>query len=905
MKINIKKVLFVLVLFLVCGFTTTNVHAETLVKEKSGYYYHRYNSYGDNSSWYWQLYTMSGQVAYCIEPNVPEGTTYPQGDWDSTGLSDSIKERILLTAYYGYTYPGHQTLKYRAATQGMLWATIIGHDTTVNFTTERWSEGSVLDVSSEMTEIERLIAGHYAKPSFNGGTYTAQVGETITLTDTNNVLSNYSVSVTGANYSVSGNKLIITPTVNGNINISLTKNMPYDTGYKLFTGDGIQNMIVPGTVDPVVASFKINAYLGTVEMNKADSITEHAQGQATLKGAVYGVYRTDGTEVARITTDENGYAKSGNVLSYGTYYLKEISPSEGYYLDSTKYAFDSKGNANVTMNVTEDVVENKISILKQYEYVDGNTTFLNAEQGIKFEIYYPDGTLLKTVTTDKNGYASFDLVYGTWRFHQVNTTAGYEKIYDFYITVDYDSPKEHYYNILNNKLSAYIQINKIDAETGKTIALADTSFKILNTDTNQYISQYVGGKVYDTFKTDENGKSMTLLKLEAGNYKIVEITSPKGYLINTDGVEFSLGNNTHYVYTTYGAIVEIKFKDSPIKGQIEVNKQGESVVITDNTIEYKLIPLDKVKFEIYASEDILSSDGNVLYYEKDELVDTLTTDENGYAISIKLPLGKYYIVEIETQKNYVLEEGRYDFELTEKDNKTPIVYETHSKINYLKKGKLEFTKTDLSESKALPNTTIEIYTENDELIFTGKTDKDGKIVIDELPIGKYYILEKEAPIGYKLNEEKMYFEILENGEIIKATMKDEDITGTLEFTKLDFSTDNPLPNTLIEIYNAETEELVFSGRTDENGMITIEKLKYGKYYILEKEAPEGYEINTERMYFEIKEDGEIVKSVMKDHQIIKVPNTEATDYKELIISGITLMVLGTGVIIYGKKKNKK
>ena len=905
MRINIKKVLFVFALLLACGWTTTNVHAATLVKEKSGYYYHRFNNSGDNASWYWQLYSMDGEVAYCIEPNVPEGTTYPQGDWASTGLSDSIKERILLTAYYGYTYPGHQTLKYRAATQGMMWSAIIGEGTTVNFTTERWSAGDVFDVSSERAEIERLIANHYVKPSFNGGTYTAQVGETITLTDTNGVLGNYNISVVGANYSVNGNKLTITPTVNGNINITLTKNMPYDDNYKLFTGDGIQNMIVPGTVDPVVASFKINAYLGSVDMNKADSITEHAQGQATLKGAVYGVYKTDGTLVTTITTDENGYAKSEKVLSYGTYYLKEITPSEGYYLDETKYSFDSKGSTNVTMNVTEDVVENKISILKQYEYVDGNTTFLNAEQGIKFEIYYPDGTLLKTVTTDRNGYASFDLVYGTWKFHQVNTTAGYEKIHDFYIIVDYDTEEEQYYNILNNKLSAYIQINKIDAETGKTIALANTSFKILNTDTNQYVSQYVGGKVLDTFTTDETGKSMTFLKLEAGNYKIVEITSPKGYLLNTDGVEFTLGNDTHYVYTTYGAIVEVKFKDSPIKGQIEINKKGESVVIEDNTIEYELIPLENVKFEIHASEDILSSDGNVLYYEKDQLVDTIITDENGYAISIALPLGKYYIIEVETQENYVLEEGRYDFELIEKDNKTPIVYETHSKINYLKKGKLEFTKTDLSESKPLPNTTIEIYTETDELIFIGKTDKEGKIIIDELPVGKYYILEKEAPEGYKLNEEKMYFEIKEDGEIVKSTMKDEDITGTLEFTKLDFSNDNPLPNTLIEIYNADTEELVFSGRTDDNGTITIEKLKYGKYYILEKEAPEGYELNPERMYFEIKEDGEIVKSIMKDKQIVKVPNTEANDYKELLFSGITLLVCGAGVIIYGIKNKKK
>ena len=138
----------------------------------------------------------------------------------------------------------------------------------------------------------------------------------------------------------------------------------------------------------------------------------------------------------------------------------------------------------------------------------------------------------------------------------------------------------------------------------------------------------------------------------------------------------------------------------------------------------------------------------------------------------------------------------------------------------------------------------------------------------------------------------MPFEVKENGEVIKATMKDEDITGKLEFTKVDFSTDEPLPNTLIEIYNAETDELVFSGRTDDKGMIVIDKIKYGKYYILEKEAPEGYQLNTEKMYFEITEDGQII-------------NTDKTDTKELIVGGVILILIGAGAIVYGSKKRKK
>lgn len=144
------------------------------------------------------------KVAYCIEPNTPEGIQYNQGTWEQTGLPKDIKERILLTRYYGYTYLRHQTLQYRAATQGLIWDTIVGGGAHITFWTERWANGSQFNVDAEQNEINNLIAHHYDRPSFNGGVFTVQVGETITLTDTNGVLGNCNVSVSGADYNVNG-----------------------------------------------------------------------------------------------------------------------------------------------------------------------------------------------------------------------------------------------------------------------------------------------------------------------------------------------------------------------------------------------------------------------------------------------------------------------------------------------------------------------------------------------------------------------------------------------------------------------------------------------------------------------------------------------------------------------------
>ncbi len=1002
MKKITKCMLFTVALLL--GFTikANAVSAATLHMENTQYFYDRSHSDGsDEHSWYWKHYTMDGDIAYCIEPNVPEGTIYNEGTYDATGLPDSIKEKLLLIGYYGYTYPGHQTEQYRAATQGLLWDTIIGHGANTIFTSARWGEGNLFDVSAQKAEILRLVSHHLDVPSFNAGVYKVQVGETLTLTDTNNVLSQFDISISGAEYSINGNTITIVPTQSGTLNISFTKRMPYTKPYKLFVGDGIQNMLVPGMVDPVIAKVRINSYSSPVELVKKDKETNTtvAQGQATLKGAKYGVYeQATGKLVATIITDENGYAISEPVLGYKEYYIQEIEPSEGYLLDSTKYNFDMRGKEKEKIEVVEKVVKNYVSILKQYDFVDGNTTFLNAEEGIKFEIYYPNGTLFDTITTDKNGYATLNIPYGIWKFHQVNTTTGYEKIYDFFITVDYDTESEQYYNILNNALSSYLQVFKIDSVTGKSIALADTTFKIFDKDKNQYVTQFVGGKVYNEFKTDETGKFTTYLKLESGNYTLYEVSSPKGYLLAEDGVDFTIGNNTHFSYTTYGPVITMYFNNTPIRGKIEIHKSGELFAAGDETFNYNgRTSLKDIIYTIYADEDIKTSDGQYIYYEKDEFVGTMTTDANGYAVSEALPLGKYRVQEVQTNADYRLDETIYYIELTEIDNKTEVVYSSYDMLNILKKGNVDFTKTDFVDNEPIANVLLELYTEKNELIFRGRSDSTGKITIKNLRLGRYYFLEKEAANGYLLNEDKLWFEIKEDGEVVKANMKDERVEGIInihkdgekfsivescedttscfvyeternlkgihfglyadediilnnitrytkgdlvaegytnedgnltfnglylgnyvikeldtidnyvldkneykvsleyvddktptieksfvlknylikadyEFTKTDLVDDTPLPNTLIEIYldnsdNDNDDTLIYRGYTDENGKIVIKKMPSAKYYLLEVEAPEGYVLNEDPMYFEIKEDGEVVKANMKDEKI--------------------------------------
>ena len=991
------KVLLLVISTIVSIIGIGRISAAELTTSFSGYYWDR-KSDDYHGSGSFRYYYLDGIDSYCLDPSTHEGGPLTLGDWNSTGISDSIKEKVLLIAYYGYNYQGHQTLEYRAATQAMIWETVKGGNTKVTFFTQRFGEGNELDISKEKGEIERLISNHKVKPSFDSKEFSALVGEQLVLNDSNDVLSNYNISINEATFYKKDNKLYITPYVAGKLQVKLKKKEAYTSSYKIFVSDVYQDQIIPGIIDNIEGNFIINSEYGKVNIQKKDSEKGIKQGEATLGGATYGIYRRDNDILmGTITTDANGYAESESILSYGNYYLKELKSSMGYKLDNNKYYFDINSNSknvhvdvfedvikgrikitkqdsetntckplgegilsgakyqivdinnnvvdtitinddctstskelpygkykvkeieaskgykidtniydvsidsdDLEINVTskEDIIKNRISILKQYDYVEGNSMFVNAEVNIIFEIYDSNNFKYDTIITDKNGYALVDLPYGTWRFHQKNVVNGYQKIHDFYVNVDDNSPLKHYYNILNNKIAAYLKLVKKDSTTGNVIKLSGTKFKILNMDTNEYVSQYVGGKLLDTFETDKNGIMTTYLKLEAGNYKVIEIEAPKGYLLNDEGVMFSINDNTEFEYTSYGTFVTVEYMNDPVMGQLEIKKYGDIFKIKDDNYSFDKIPLSSVKFNIYASEDIISPDGTTIYYKKGTRVDRLTTNEDGYVISKKLPLGEYYLVETKTNSNYILNKEKYYFELKETDATTPIVLEYYEAINYLRNGNLEIIKKDADNGKVVPNTKIEIYTENDELIYTGMTNEDGKIILNKLPIGKYYIIETVASEGYRINNEKIYFEIKRNNQNVKVTLKNEKIKSKVIIHKVDES-NNSLNGVHINIYD-ENDKIIYKGVTDKDGNIEVE-LSYGKYYYKEISTIDGYIINDEKVYFNITNDNETLEfNLVNIKKEIEVPNTGAN--KQNLLLPNLLIILGILLNIYGKKK---
>ncbi len=714
----------------------------------------------------------TGKIVYCLEPmvDIVEGELYNITNEDYlavTNLTEAQYDRIKLLSYYGYGYGNHSELDWVSVTQVLIWRTA-RPDLDIYFSWNSNAQNRDDSIfADKIAELNSLVANHYKRPSFNTNTIETTIGKTETIVDTNNILNSYRIkSQTNVNATISGNSLNITSTDVGDGVVTLEKvSNRFGVEPLIFYATDSQNVYMPGDPKPVAAKLNIRVNGGTVTFNKLDDDTKEniPQGEAKLEGAVYGIYNENDEKVGSVTTGVDGTAKSDYLPSLGRFYLKEEIPSEGYELDTRKYYFDiTSDNLNPIINVFEKVIKVKYNLTKVI--AQDKTGDMEPEPGVKFAFIDKNGKTVQEVTTDKEGKLSVELPYGTYIVKQLTTIPGHKKVDDYTLEV---KKSETINKVLANaEITAKLRVVKIDSETKKVIKRAGIKFKILNTDTNEYVCQtitYPNKGTLCEFETDKNGEFITPSTIKAGTYKLEEVEQKiDGYLWNNESREFTIDENSVLISDSeYGIIFDTNFENKPVKGEIKIEKVGNNVEVQEEGLVVFQEPLEGIKFCVYTKDD--------------KEVKCGTTNRDGLLTFGDLDLGEYYIKEIETLENYILDETKHEVTLKYKDQYTPVItYETIIE-NRVPTGKLEFTKTDFSESKTLPNTKIEIYSEEDILIFSGTTDSNGKIVIDRLPIGRFYILEKEAPEGYQLNEEKMWFEIREDGEIIKATMKDNQI----------------------------------------------------------------------------------------------------------------------------------
>lgn len=783
-KYKLALMFFVSVFFMLAGYT--EVSAATLTQTPvDNWYYTRRGGGKPYMSAQWNLYDLDGKTAYCIEPGVNITTSDYEGaiGWINSPYSDEVNRKIQLYGYYGYNYPGHENLRYRAAAQSLIWEATGGQ--IIEFWTERYGNGNFINLNAERNEILRLASTHYEVPTFDSDTKDAVIGETTTFTDTKGILSNFDVvKSSDASVSINGNTLSVTPNVVGNITVVLKKKTYTQDSTIIFVGKDAtsQKMGMFGVDDPVLVRVKLNVVGGSLKINKKDLDTKLSkpQGDATFKNAVYELLDENYNFITDLIIDDSFSAKTDKILSPNKIYiLREKTASEGYLLDKTEYRFKiDRDNLDIEMDVYEDVIEKTVNIYKVF--ADGSTTILKGEPNVSFEIYLKStGEYYKTIKTDEKGFVSVKLPYGKWIFKQVSSTSGFEKVKDFEIVINNDSDEDITKIISNAEIRAKLKLIKVDSESRKILVRDGIKFRIKNRDTGEYVCQnvtYPGQEKICVFET-KDGMFITPYVLGHGNYQIEELEeqSITGYIWNSVPLKFSIDENSKFIQDDeFGLMLEVQFENKEVKGEVEIKKVGEKLAIENGTFRYEEIELDGVHYDLIADGDIYAGDGTLIYKDKQLIKSFVTKD--GYFKLTNLYLGKYCLIETKTVGNHVLNSKPYCFEIKYKDQYTDTIKLIINQKNYLAKGDFELSKVDLSTGEPVEGALIEIYTEDDILIYSGRTDKLGKLYVKGLESGKKYkFVEKEAPEGYILNDEIHEFEILNNGDIVKDTLSNEKI----------------------------------------------------------------------------------------------------------------------------------
>ena len=656
-----------------------------------------------------------------------------------------------------------------------------------------------------------------------------------------------------------------------------------------------------------------------VEVTKQDSETSSAHGDGTLAGAVYGLYK-DGELVDTYTTDENGYFKTKEYVC-GNYTIQEISPSEGYLLDTTvhslgaepgKYTIESN---LISMTVTEDVVKGNIAIIKHSD--DGSTQIETPEVGAEFEVYLKSsGSYANAVETerdyltcDENGFAQTkDMPYGIYTVHQTKGWEGTEFIADFDVNIS-ENGQTYRYLINNAKFESYIKIVKVDSETGKTIPYEDAGFEIYNADGEKIAMtySYPTPTAIDVFYTNSEGYLITPEVLPYGEYSLVEVQAPYGYALDKTPVAFSVSSENAEKENSL-TIVKVEKQNTAQKGKISVRKTGDiftsvataSSAYTNENGEMIVNPttytpmfadgdLSGAVFQVIAVEDIVTPDGTTRAYARD-VVSEITTDKNGYAETEPLYLGKYEIREIKAPEGYVLNNEPKDVELTYAGQE----FEVRDTVNTAFEN--EYQSVRISLSKVMESDELfgiygkDCYTSIRFGLFAAEdiTAADGSAIPADgllsevslaenmtakfdvqIPFGRYYVKEISTDEHYILNGEKY----LVNFEYMGQDIRTVDIDcgqfvnllkrGRIEGHKVDDKSE-PLENAVFGLFTADCvkfsrDTAVMTAASDENGYFVFDEIPYGEYIIHEIETPTGYIFSDESYPVTVSEDGDVVE----------------------------------------------
>lgn len=652
----------------------------------------------------------------------------------------------------------------------------------------------------------------------------------------------------------------------------------------------------------------------TVTVTKSDREEGTAQGDATLAGAVYGIYKGE-TLVDKYVTNQNGQFTTKEYVCDNDWTIREITPSEGYLLDTTIHKVGAEPQLytvehNQTANdVNEQVIKGNIAIIKHTD--DGETKIETPESGATFEIYLKTaGSYTASeederdiIVCDENGFGQTkDMPYGVYTVHQTSGWEGRELMKDFDVFIARNG-QTYRYLINNANFESYIKVVKVDAESGKPIPYAGAGFQIYDPTGNLVTMSftYPTPTTIDTFYTDANGCLVTPAKLEYGKgYSLVEVQAPYGYVLDSTPVYFDVtqDNATEESGVT---VIKVDKPNMAQKGTITVEKTGEvfygvSVSGSEDAEViyqpiYEIAGLSGAVYEIRAAEDIITPDGTVRF-TKGEIVDTVTTGKDGLAKSRELYLGKYEVKEIKAPYGMVLNDEIHTVELVYAGQNVSVTETATSFVNERQKVEISLKKTletsdlfGIGQNGELKNISFGLFAA-EELVSASGTSipADGLIEIvtldesgngtvkTDLPMGSYYVKELATDEHYILSDTKypVTFEYagqetakvqlaVNNGEAIENDL----IYGSVSGRKVD-ENGEPLGGALIGLFKSNDTEFtkenaLMTVTSKEDGSFSFEQIPFGIWYVREIEQPTGFVLNETVYEVNIAENEQVVE----------------------------------------------
>lgn len=747
--------------------------------------------------------------------------------------------------------------------------------------------------------------------------------------------------VAGINFTVTGaNGFLKTVTTNANGEIDISDLAP---GTYTITEENIDRYVHNQSQTITVSSGKTSSVSFynilkkfRVTVTKQDYEKGHAQGDAKLGGAIYGLYKGDEL-VAQYTTDSNGSFTTDYYVCGTDWTIKEISPSEGYLLNDTVYKvgadpkdYTVEYNNAPDMTVMEQVIKGKISIIKHTD--NGETQIETPEKGAEFQVYLKSsGSFVNadkderdTIICDQDGFASTKLLpYGVYTVHQTKGWDGREKITDFDVFINTDG-KTYKFLINNKNFESYLKVVKLDKETGKRIPYEGAAFEIYDSNNHRVTMQYTYPQVTSihTFYTNKEGYLITPEKLPYGDYTLKEVQAPYGYILDDTPIPFSISQENSSTDTGV-TVVKVKARDVAQKGVINITKTGEifSSVEENNgvyTPKYSVGNLKGAVFEVYAAEDITTLDGTVRY-EQCTLVDTITTDDDGVAKSKELYLGKYTVIEKTAPNGYVHNAAKYDAELTYAGQNVSVtstdisVYNDRQKVSVSLKKEMEEDKTfNLGKNNEISSVQFGVYANEDikasngdvipkdALITFANCDTNGSIVFDcDLPVGfKWYVKEIATDAHYILSDTKYEFDTEYQGQDVKVidikvnndkAIENNLIYGSVKGLKVDRETQEVIKGATFGLFKSDITEFtennaILTAVTDESGIFNFSNIPYGEYLIKEVKPADGYLDNEDVFTVTIKDNEQVVELNAINDKVPELKTTATVNGKKEIIA---------------------